>query len=94
MEVPLKANGPAPGPATAHTLASQANHSYHVLNRGNAGAPVFHKPDDYASFVKLIEAACLKALREGDTLIVWKLDRPGRDLRHLVNTVSRRRQRP
>jgi DNA invertase Pin-like site-specific DNA recombinase len=32
-------------------------------------------------------AACLKALRGGDTLIVWKLDRLGRDLRHLVNTV-------
>ncbi len=32
-------------------------------------------------------AACLKALREGDTLVVWKLDRLGRDLRHLVNLV-------
>jgi len=31
--------------------------------------------------------AALKALREGDTLMVWKLDRLGRDLRHLVNTV-------
>ncbi|MEI7995935.1 MAG: recombinase family protein, partial [Methylococcaceae bacterium] len=30
--------------------------------------------------------ACLKALRVGDTLIVWKLDRLGRNLRHLVNT--------
>ena len=32
-------------------------------------------------------AACLKALRKGDTLLVWKLDRLGRDLRHLVNIV-------
>src|SRR5512132_3617341 len=32
-------------------------------------------------------AACLQALRDGDTLIVWKLDRLGRSLRHLVNTV-------
>ena len=30
---------------------------------------------------------CLKALRPGDTLLVWKLDRLGRNLRHLINTV-------
>lgn len=32
-------------------------------------------------------AACLKVMNAGDTLLVWKLDRLGRDLRHLVNTV-------
>ena len=32
--------------------------------------------------------ACLKALRAGDTLVVWKLDRLGRDLRHLVNLTA------
>lgn len=31
--------------------------------------------------------SCLKALRPGDTLVVWKLDRLGRNLRHLINTV-------
>ncbi len=32
--------------------------------------------------------ACIKALRTNDTLVVWKLDRLGRDLRHLVNLVG------
>ncbi len=33
-------------------------------------------------------ARCLKALQPGNTLVLWKLDRLGRDLRHLVNTVE------
>lgn len=32
--------------------------------------------------------ACLKALRTGDTLVVWKLDRLGRNLQHLISIVD------
>lgn len=31
---------------------------------------------------------CLKALQPNNTLVVWKLDRLGRDLKHLVNLVD------
>src|SRR5213594_1866838 len=37
--------------------------------------------------------ACLKALRPGDTLVVWKLDRLGRNLRHLVTLIETMHQR-
>src|SRR6266566_9436558 len=37
--------------------------------------------------------ACLKALQPGNTLVVWKLDRLGRDLKHLISVVEALRQR-
>jgi DNA invertase Pin-like site-specific DNA recombinase len=36
---------------------------------------------------------CLKALQPGNTLVVWKLDRLGRDLKHLVGLVDTLNQR-
>jgi len=36
---------------------------------------------------------CLGQLREGDTLIVWRLDRLGRSVRHLIDLVDQLRQR-
>ena len=32
-------------------------------------------------------ASCFGAMRKGNVLVVWKLDRLGRNLAHLVNTV-------
>src|SRR5690348_4759135 len=42
-------------PRTAR--ASAADYCYHVLNRGNARAEVFHKPADYAAFLEMVAAA-------------------------------------
>jgi hypothetical protein len=33
---------------------------------------------------------CLEYLRSGDTLVVWRLDRLGRSLRHLVDVIAAR----
>ena len=55
-----------------------------------AGVDPRHLYDDTASGKRDDRpglAACMKSLRQDDTLVVWKLDRLGRDLRHLVNTV-------
>jgi putative transposase len=43
-------------PRTAR--AALGNWCYHVLNRGNGRAEVFHKEDDYAAFVRLFVPAC------------------------------------
>lgn len=56
-----------------------------------AGVSPKHLYEDYASGKQEDRpqlAACLKGLRRGDVLLVWKLDRLGRDLRHLVNVVQ------
>jgi len=36
---------------------------------------------------------CLDTLRQGDTLIVWRLDRLGRSMQHLVGLIDELRER-
>lgn len=38
-------------------------------------------------------SAMLKALRKGDVLIVWRLDRLGRSIRHLISTIDNLKRR-
>ena len=56
-----------------------------------AGVDAVHVYHDYASGVRDDRPGldgCVRALRTGDVLVVWKLDRLGRTLVHLVNTVQ------
>ena len=57
----------------------------------SAGVEVANCYSDRASGKKDVRPgleACVKALRIGDILVIWKLDRLGRSLHHLVNTVN------
>jgi len=61
-----------------------------------AGVSSHHIYEDFASGRKDDRpglTACLKALQPGNTLVVWKLDRLGRDLKHLVSLVELLNQR-
>ena len=56
-----------------------------------AGVDAGHAYHDFASGVRDDRPgldSCVRALRTGDVLVVWKLDRLGRTLAHLVNTVQ------
>ncbi len=55
-------------PRTAR--ASAGGVVYHVLNRGNARQTVFHKPDDFAAFARLLGEA---NERVGMRLVAWCL---------------------
>ena len=55
----------------------------------SAGCETIYK--DIASGVKTARPGLFEALshlRKGDSLIVWRLDRLGRSLAHLIETVS------
>ena len=86
---------PPPSPLIGYMRVSKADGSQ-VLDPArrdaliSAGVSERHLYSDTASGKKDDRpglGACLQALRKGDTLVVWKLDRLGRSLRHLVNVV-------
>lgn len=54
-----------------------------------AGCQIMYEETASGKNPKRLELSnCLKALREGDTLVVWRLDRLGRSLPDLVSIVS------
>ena len=50
-------------------------------------APIFTDEASGASTARTGLARALKALKPSDVLVVWKLDRLGRSMQHVVNTV-------
>jgi DNA invertase Pin-like site-specific DNA recombinase len=61
-----------------------------------AGVDERHLFQDHGSGTKLDRPglrACLEYLKSGDTLVVWKLDRLGRSLPHLLDVVGGLRKR-
>ena len=89
-----ESQGTTPLPLVGYMRVSKADGSQ-VLDLQNdaliaAGIPERNLSSDTASGKRDDRPGldnCLKALRSGDTLVVWKLDRLGRNLRHLVNVV-------
>lgn len=64
-----------------------------LKNAGVAKADVY---TDKASGSKAARPGlekCLQALQPGDTLLVWRLDRLGRSIRHLIDLVEHLRER-
>ena len=74
------------GYARVSTISQTLEQQTEVLTAAGAGK-VFHDVmsgarDDRPGF-----AECLEYLRDGDTLVVWRLDRLGRNMRSIVNTL-------
>ena len=48
------------GPNATHLSSSAGGYCYHVLNRGNARAEVFHKEADFQAFLEILAEASLR----------------------------------
>lgn len=94
--VPSPLSGP-PSPrrigyARVSTADQDLNPQLDILNaRGCARVYSEHASGNTADRPELANA--MKALRAGDTLVVWRLDRLGRSLRDLIATINELAQR-
>jgi len=82
-------NGRLIGYARVSTDDQSLNSQIQALKEHGVDARLIFK--DKASGVRRERSgleACLTALREGDLLIVWRLDRLGRSLKHLIEIVE------
>ena len=80
------------GYARVSTVTRTLEQQSEALTTAGAGK-IFHDVmsgarDDRPGF-----AECLQYLREGDTLVVWRLDRLGRNMRSIINTLHELTQR-
>jgi hypothetical protein len=70
------------GPAPCDASAAHSEGSVFRLGTEPQAAPEDKASGKTADRPELVY--CLKALREGDTLVVWRLDRLGRNLQVLI----------
>ena len=80
------------GYARVSTIGQTLEQQTEALTAAGAGK-IFHDVmsgarDDRPGFTE-----CMQYLREGDTLIVWRLDRLGRNMRAIINTLHELTQR-
>ena len=80
------------GYARVSTVGQTLEQQTEALTAAGAGK-IFHDVmsgarDDRPGFTE-----CMRYVREGDTLIVWRLDRLGRNMRGIINTLHELTQR-
>ena len=86
MPTPTAPTSTVVGYARISTITQTLDQQTEQLTAAGAGK-IFHDimsgaRDDRPGFTE-----CLQYLREGDTLVVWRLDRLGRNMRSIVNTL-------
>jgi DNA invertase Pin-like site-specific DNA recombinase len=64
-----------------------------LLNCGVAKELIFTDKASGATHQRIGLDTCLAQLRDGDVLLVWRLDRLGRSVRHLVTLIDELRER-